>query len=356
MPVISGLRALPMSVATVLLAVAFQCRGGEEITLKAGDLAPKLSVSKWLNGEAVENFEKGKLYVIECWATWCGPCRASIPHVSELNTKLKDKGVVFVGMNVSEPDTSKVEPFVKGMGDKMNYRVALDEDGKTAAAWLAASGQQGIPCAFVVDKEGKIAWIGHPMDGLDKILEQLLAGTFDLKKQAELEAKRKDLQRRFSEALQADDVDKLLALGEEGVALDPDSAPRMKLMKFHILLTKKHDYAAAYALATELAGKDLKDNSEALNGIAWTILDEKGLEKRDLDLALKAALQADELTKHESAPILDTLARAYFEKGQAAKAVETQTLAVEKVAGDEQMKEELTKTLARYKEKAGVQK
>ncbi|MCY3020151.1 MAG: redoxin domain-containing protein [Planctomycetota bacterium] len=356
MPVIRGLRALLGPLVAMLLATTFQGYAGEGATLKAGDQAPKLSISKWLNGEAVENFEKGKIYVIECWATWCGPCKASIPHVSELNTRLKDKGVVIIGMNVSEQDTSKVEPFVKEMGDKMNYRVAMDADGKTAETWLAAAGRNSIPCAFIVDKEGKIAWIGHPMTDLDRILDELVAGTFDPKKQAELEAKREGIMRRFAEADKAGDVDKILALGEEFVALDPKAAPNMKFMKFKILLMKKREYAAAYAIAAELADKEFKDNVGALNDMAWTILDGQGIEKRDLDLALKAAVRADELTKHENAPILDTLARAYFEKGQTDKAIETQTLAVEKAAGNQELKDALAKTLAKYKEKAGAKK
>ena len=62
-----------------------------EPTLKMGDPAPKLTNGKWVQGDAVKKFEPGKVYVIECWATWCGPCVASIPHVNEIYGKCRTR-------------------------------------------------------------------------------------------------------------------------------------------------------------------------------------------------------------------------------------------------------------------------
>jgi thiol-disulfide isomerase/thioredoxin len=53
-----------------------------EATLKVGDAAPKLQVAKWVQGEEVKEFDKAKAYIVEFWATWCGPCKASIPHLN----------------------------------------------------------------------------------------------------------------------------------------------------------------------------------------------------------------------------------------------------------------------------------
>ena len=80
-------------------------------TLKLGDAAPKLYASKWLNGKAIESFEKDKVYVIDVWATWCGPCIQAMPHLSKLNDKYKDKGVVFIGLSIDE-EQDRVEPFI----------------------------------------------------------------------------------------------------------------------------------------------------------------------------------------------------------------------------------------------------
>ena len=98
-----------------------------EPTLKVGDPAPKLQTGKWVQGEPVKDFEKGKAYIVEFWATWCPPCRASIPHLNEIYIKFKDKGLIVIGQDCAERDESLVAPFVKKMGDKMTYRVALDD-------------------------------------------------------------------------------------------------------------------------------------------------------------------------------------------------------------------------------------
>lgn len=150
--------------------------------LKVGDDAPAFAVNKFVKGEPVKQLQPGQIYVIECWATWCGPCIDNIPKLTAMQKKYGNK-VIFVGVSVFERDQTKVVPFVKKMGDKMNYRVAMDKVGPNEAAnkghiatnWLKAAGKNGIPCAFIVNKEGKIAWIGHPAR-MEKVIDNVIAG------------------------------------------------------------------------------------------------------------------------------------------------------------------------------------
>ncbi|MFD0893568.1 redoxin family protein [Luteolibacter ambystomatis] len=144
--------------------------------LKTGDPAPKIQVSAWAQGDEVKEFEGDKVYIVEFWATWCGPCVASIPHINDIQKKYKDKGLVVIGQNLGE-DKKTVTDFIKQMGGKMGYRVTVDDKsdgGWMGKHWLTAAGQNGIPCAFVVNKKGSIAYIGHPMSLKEEVLEKLL--------------------------------------------------------------------------------------------------------------------------------------------------------------------------------------
>jgi thiol-disulfide isomerase/thioredoxin len=317
--------------------------------LAVGSPAPALTPTKWVKGEPVTGFEKGKFYVVEFWATWCGPCRQSIPHLTEMAAKYKD--ITFIGQSVWEPDQSAVEPFVKEMGDKMAYHVATDdsEHGKMSQTWMAAAGQEGIPTAFVVDKASNIAWIGHPME-LDPVLKDVEAGTFDPAKAAAARQAHEAVQQQLQAVMQTNDPDKVLAKIDELTKADPALSDQLNGLKYGILLQKK-DVPAAMATAKQMiAGSN--DNADMLNAIAWSMVDpEHPLDKPDLSLAEKAAARANEINKGESAPVLDTLAHVYAAEGNLDKAVETETKAVQKNT-DDQFKDGMAKSLADFKAQA----
>lgn len=346
----SPIRVLVAAAAFLALSGAIHAQA----SLKVGDPAPPLAQGKYVKGEPVEQFQEGTVYVVEFWATWCGPCIMTIPHVSALQEKYADQGVIFIGQDVWEEDTAQVAGFVEEMGDKMNYRVALDDvadggKGKMAETWMEAAGQDGIPCAFIVDRAGQIAWIGHPMQ-MDGPLERIVAGTFDVKAESARSAKQHAAQEKMAAAAQSGNADEMLAAIEQVSAEIPEAAGPLQFTKFQVLLGKK-DYAAAYAAAAK-AGEHYGDNPDALNQIAWTIVDTPGLEQRDLDLAIRLANRANELTDSARGDILDTVARVHFEKGDLDTAIEFQTKAVDN-APNAQLKDELQRTLDEYKAKKG---
>ena len=153
------------------------------IKLNIGDPAPAIKVAKWLKGSSVNGFEKGKVYVVEFWATWCMPCIAGMPHLSELAAKYKND-VTVSGISVWERKTTsptRVANFVDSMGSKMAYNVAADDSSFMGDSWLKASGTRGIPAAFVIDKNSKLAWIGLPKK-LDEVLPKVINGSWDAAK------------------------------------------------------------------------------------------------------------------------------------------------------------------------------
>ncbi|MFN0131748.1 MAG: redoxin family protein [Phycisphaerales bacterium] len=341
-------------------------------TLMVGDKAPELKVSKFVKGEPVTGFEKGKTYVVEFWATWCGPCITSIPHLTDLQKQHKD--VRFVGVSVWESNTADVEPFVKDMGDKMDYVVAMDElpeptedtpkarreassNGVMAKTWMTASGSGGIPTAFIVNGEGKVAWIGHPMQ-MDKPLEEITSGKWDLaakaaeyRKTKEMEAKVRPLQQKIQRAMAEGDQAGAIKAMDELMALDPKANERYGMQKF-AMLVEAGEFDKAFGYGNELVDGALKDNAEALNGIAWTIVDpDNKPEKQDLKLAMKAATRADELTKGKEGHIIDTLATVYHTQGNLTKAIELQKKAVEAAKGG-QFEDELKARLKQYEDEA----
>jgi thiol-disulfide isomerase/thioredoxin len=149
-----------------------------------------LKVSRFLKGDPVTSFEPGKVYVIEFWATWCGPCIQAMPHVSELQKQFPD--VTFIGVNVWEDDESAAEELVQKIGTRLSYRIARDDipdgnadNGAMAKSWLNAAEISGIPTAIVVDGQGRIADITHPLS-LDESLPQIIAGKWDYAAAAKL--------------------------------------------------------------------------------------------------------------------------------------------------------------------------
>jgi len=114
------------------------------------DAAPAWTLND-LDGKPVSLADfKGKVVVLDIWATWCPPCRAEIPHFIEIQNEYKDKGVTVVGMSVDSTGPADVAKFVKDNG--MNYPIVM-ADEKTATAYGA---DQGIPFTIVIDKNGNV--------------------------------------------------------------------------------------------------------------------------------------------------------------------------------------------------------
>ncbi|MCB0824762.1 MAG: TlpA family protein disulfide reductase [Armatimonadetes bacterium] len=197
-------------VLPLLLALASTAFAQELKPLTIGDPAPAFPVDGFIKGEKVSKLEKGKMYIVEFWATWCGPCIAVFPHLSDLTAKYEGQ-VTTVSVNTwdyrgdadKDAHVKRVNEFVEKQGDKMAYNIVLDDDKDTiSTTWMRAAGRNGIPCAFIVNEEGLIAWIGHPAS-MDKPLEQIVAKTWDLqafKKQFDAEAAKA----REAAALQAE--------------------------------------------------------------------------------------------------------------------------------------------------------
>jgi peroxiredoxin len=213
--------------------------------LRIGDPAPALEVQKWVKGTPVDlaAAKDKQIIVMEFWATWCAPCIESIPHLTDMQKKYGPQGVAVIGMTSEDGENTlaKVEEFVAKQGAKMGYAIAFDKDHKTEAAYMEASGQQGIPTAFVIDKSGRVAWIGSPFGPLDDVVEQLVAGKYDIDKARRIN----DIERRINST---DDANVVLAAADEWIAIKSDDFDPYA-MKFLIYLRDKNEPAKALEVA-----------------------------------------------------------------------------------------------------------
>jgi thiol-disulfide isomerase/thioredoxin len=220
-----------------ILALGAQAQDDPAPSLNIGDAAPPLRVSQWIKGQPVQGFKKGDVYVLEFWATWCRPCIAAMPHLSAVAGEYKDR-VTVLGIDILEQKTTsltKIQNFVDSMGRRMDYRVVTEDSNFMETGWLDASGERGIPKTFVVDAEGRLAWIGHPHD-IDEVLSKIVGGRWDIK-----EALASRISKRRLEQL---DEDAQYELAE----LKPDSA--IKIIHEIVKKEPKLKYAPSVAAHT----------------------------------------------------------------------------------------------------------
>ncbi len=306
-----------ISLAFVILAsLCFaQVMSAEKTQPRLGGPAPKITGLTWIKGGPVE-IKKGSVYVIEFWTTWCPPCKYTIPHLTELQKKYKDKSVTIIG--ISNEPVSTVQPFVKAKAETMDYAVAVDTDGIAAKNYMEAFGEAGIPTAFVIDKKGRLVWIGHPSGDLDDVLEKVVEDKFDFEQYQKdiTEAKEK-----YERTVQGyiDYFEKIKTAGPNDI---------------------------------ESIGSRVIQDADAriLNAFAWQILTKVEKPKRDFSLAVQAAEKANLLTEQKNPDVLDTYALALFESAlhQIEQAVQVQQKAVTLTADNPVIQEKLKKTLEKY--------
>ena len=113
--------------------------------------APNFSL-KDASGKVVQLADyKGKVVLLDFWATWCGPCKIEIPWFTEFERKYKDRGFEVLGVSMDDDGWKSVNPFVQEK--KINYRIVMGDD-KTGDQF---GGLEALPTTFVIDRYGRIA-------------------------------------------------------------------------------------------------------------------------------------------------------------------------------------------------------
>jgi len=118
-----------------------------------GHPTPEFSL-KDANGQTVHPADyKGKVVLLDFWATWCGPCKVEIPWFMEFERQFKDQGFAVLGVSMDEDGWAAIKPYVEDR--KMNYRVLLGNDNVSTAY----GGLDALPTTLLIDRQGKIALV-----------------------------------------------------------------------------------------------------------------------------------------------------------------------------------------------------
>lgn len=136
-----------------------------------GKPCPAIRVADWINGEVKSKDAKGKVIVVDIWATWCGPCLRSIPHNNEMKEKYKGKGLLIIGVCSSGNGQEKLRDVAGADKTKINYPACKDPGEKTAKAFHVSF----YPTYVVIDRNGVVRAAGARQDKVEAIVEKLLA-------------------------------------------------------------------------------------------------------------------------------------------------------------------------------------
>jgi thiol-disulfide isomerase/thioredoxin len=274
---------------------------------KTGDPAASLDGLKYLKGQPVK-FQAGKIYIVEFWATWCGPCISSIPHLTKIQKRYRDQGVTVIGIT-GEKDVDKVKAFVAKQGKAMDYTVAVDADQKANAGYMSAYGKNGIPCAFLVDQKGRVVWVGQPWLDMDEILAKLIDKTFDLAAYTQAQEEKQAIKRKAKKI-----IDKYYETLKKGTSIKDARKTARQIFKLDspdALLG-----FARYILAQEVEGD--ADNSNV-----------------DFELALEFAKQANTDKGEQDPKALETYVTTLASTGQFKQAIAVQQKALSQLDADD---------------------
>lgn len=331
-------------------------------TLKVGDAAPPLTIERWW-GVSPTEFYKGKIFVIDFWATWCFPCKEAMPHLNQIAQKYGDKGVSTVAVNIWDTGKAKtVEEFIKQAPYKnFKFAWALDKGGRYGISngmWMRAAGQNGIPTTFVV-ASNRIAWIGSPTK-VEPVIKDLLNGTFDPQRaQQELVVQAQEAKLRtqytidYNAAVKAGDWNKAFSLYKKRRELADNLEELVRIDRGWLgaLVFTKKDYPAANEFARAIGGNEYYEEPDTLQSITYQLAAIPEDKDRDGDLLLKMVARVRELKgDRASVSMFRVEASGYAALGDYATAVKAQEKFM--AAVDATLKARAQQKLDEYKAKA----
>jgi len=364
---------LPLRAIIVVFTISLPASLLATDLLTIGSDAPPLAIEHWIQDgggkfKPVTKFKSGNVYVVEFWATWCVPCIQSMPHLANLQNEYAKKGVQII--SVTDEDVATVDAFLKrpaprvpGMkkdsrkkedSDKEEdsdkaviqtyrditsaYCLTADPDLSTYGDYMTAAAQLGIPTSFIVGKDGKVEWIGHPGE-LEGPLQAVVADRWDREKfLEEILPQQKEAKERIDTDRLNNDVYELLkiqdfdgALKLANAAIGEGESLNAKMIKLRVLIAAERLGDSAKHLTSIY--DDLVDSPQQTEDIAWTIYTLATQMPVDLSALLKASIAPTKAALEKALVIkkpsmMDTLAHLLVLTGDLDQAIQVETAAL----------------------------
>ncbi len=259
----------------LVLCIAFIGNAG--FAMELGDFAPSLKISKWVKGKPVDLIKDRKktVSILVFWSTSCPHCREAMVLLDKLQKTYKDRDVIFIGITDDDPD--EVMEFITKHEGEISFTIALDDNGGSDELYMEGFDADGVPHAFIVNQDGRIAWEGHPLDEMEMVLEEIMAGEYDLQ-------------------------------GKRMTA----RAKRLATVYIY-MATRTREYDIT-GIIGDRAYQYGKKDAEFLQWFARMIITDKN--KPDLALAYKVIKQAYQVSGHKKGSVLKTYSRILRKMGK----------------------------------------
>ncbi len=341
-------------VMVFFLALPIVTAADEDVTpVLVGDPAPAIENVTWVRGEEIQSWTAGHVYVIDFWATWCPPCIKGLRRLQTLHDRFVPRRVHFIAVAIWPTPKSRPPEEVLARFPELSYSLAIDNENATADALMTASRSTGLPNTMIVDRLGRLAWVGAPSDGFEESLQAVVAGDFDIEsaRQADIIRHRAEVFiGSASRAERSGNFRSAIDLIDQAIAVDPDRFSAYRGWQYEIALLRLEDPRAAKEIADGFLSSPQGEDPYALFILATRVVsnfEHTPPHLRDLDLALHCARKSVEKSREPDYENLALVAEIYALRGEYDAALHHQRHAMSLAAEAEKASAE--KSLEEYR-------